>query len=76
MMIPETPGKSMTLESFIKHLRNGVAHGSLRFEDQPDSRNLAEVRIVIEGPDSPNQRAEIQGDSLYEFCWRLGEILL
>ena len=69
-----TPTK--TLGRLIVHLRNAAAHGKFMFEDNPESRNLSEVRLIVEDgfPEKPtNWRAEIGGEELYQFCLLLSE---
>ena len=65
-----------TLGRLIVHLRNATAHGRFLFGDDPESRNLSEVRVIVE--DAPprgsvNWQAEIGGEELYRFCLLLTE---
>ena len=69
-----TPTK--TLGRLIVHLRNAAAHGKFMFADNPESRKLSEIRLIVEDalPEKPiNWRAEIGGEELYQFCLLLSE---
>lgn len=70
-------GACDTLGRLIKHLRNAVAHGRVRFSS--DSRNIEEVAIDFAdcnpGEDRPNWRARIQAKDLRDFCLRFIDLL-
>ncbi|MCY4365180.1 MAG: HEPN family nuclease [Chloroflexi bacterium] len=71
-----TPTKS--LGRLITHLRNAAAHGKFVFADNPESRNLSDIRVIVE--DAPfnkptNWRAEIGGEELYQFCLLLTDYI-
>ena len=74
---PKTWEKTETLGRLVKHLRNASAHGRFTFHDEPDSRELSEVRLIVE--DAPrktapvNWRYEIYGDDLELFCLLLSK---
>ena len=69
--------KTTTLEWLAYHLRNATTHGRFEFAVDPDSRDLSEVRLVVEdapGKDGPvNWKAEIGGKELYIFCLLLAD---
>lgn len=66
-----------TLYALIRRLRSAVAHGHLTFSS--DSRNTAEVMIVVEDyrprEDVPHWRAEFGADALRCFCLKLIEFI-
>ena len=70
-----TLGCCETLGELVYHIRNAVAHGRVTFSS--DSRNLAEVEIIVEdakpGRKTPDWRAKIGGNELYSFCLRFAE---
>jgi hypothetical protein len=76
---PEGGSKTETLGHLIRRLRNAAAHGRFRFGGEPDSRQLSEVRLIVEdGPSrsrNPNWRAEIEGNDLFQFCLLLAEYI-
>ena len=72
--------RTETLGHLIRHLRNAAAHGRFRFGGKPDSRNLAEVRLIVEdapssGVGNADWRAEIGGDDLFLFCLMLTDYI-
>ena len=69
--------KTETLGRLVEHLRNAAAHGRFTFTDDPNSRELSRVNLVVEdapGKKKPvNWQYEISGDKLCRFCLLLSE---
>jgi hypothetical protein len=74
-----TAGGTPQLWGLLRHLRNGIAHGHLRYSS--DSRELAEVTITVEDWSSHEcqtgelvwvleWRGDIRADRLRDFCHR------
>ena len=69
--------KANTVEDFIHHLRNAVAHGRVKFSS--DDRELAKVILTFEdckNKDAPPfWRARINAQQLRQFCdWLMKKI--
>jgi len=71
---PDDPKRpTVTLGDLMRRLRNGIAHGRLRFDS--DSRAIEDVCFLItDGPDGNESvvswRARISGVDLKKFCAR------
>ncbi len=72
-----TLGHAETLGELVRHIRNAVAHGSIRFSS--DSRLLGEVVFEVEDSkpraSKPYWRAHIGGRELYSFCLLFSEYI-
>ena len=71
--------KTKTLGRLTTHLRNAAAHGRFQFTEDADSRELHQVRVIVEDAPGTNRdvnwRAEISGQELYRFCIRLARYI-
>lgn len=74
---PKTWTKMTSLGRLTNHLRNAAAHGRFEFTDEPDSRHLSRVTLIVKDAPGPNQpinwRAEISCEDLYLFCLLLAK---
>ncbi len=72
-----TRGECNTLGDLVRHLRNAIAHGRLKFSS--DSRNINEVDIRVEdykrGQSTPCWCAMLNAGDLREFCAKLVDLL-
>jgi hypothetical protein len=70
-------GETNTVEDFIHHMRNAVAHGRITFSS--DSRDLEEVTLTFEdgkpGSKDIEWRVCIDGKHLRQFCTRFMDLI-
>jgi len=70
-------GKCDTLYDFLRHLRNAIAHGRMRYSS--DSLIPSQVEIRFEdrnGKNDPvNWMAVLQADDLEKFCQRFSKFI-
>ena len=70
-------GNSDTLDDLLRHVRNAISHGRLRYSSE--SRELHDVQIEFRdrrNKDSPdNWGASIRGDHLHAFVKKLADLL-